>query len=34
MPVLRSTGDVWNGSLSGVIEVEHSVRWEEGVNFC
>ena len=34
MLALRSTGDVWNGSLSGVIEVEHSARWEEEANFC
>ena len=34
MLALRSTGDVWNGSLSGVIEVEHSARWEEAANFC
>ena len=34
MQVLHSTGDVWNDSLSGVIEVEHSERWEEEANFC
>ena len=34
MLALRSTGDVWNGSLSGVIKVEHSARWEEAANFC
>ena len=34
MPVLHSTGDVWNGSMSGVIEVEHSAQLEEAANFC
>jgi hypothetical protein len=34
MLVLHSTWDVWNGSLSEVIEVEHRVRPEEVANFC
>ena len=34
MLVLRSTGAVSNGSLSEVIEVEHSERWEGVANFC